>query len=232
MNSWEKDISSRFSLSQGQITSLHTLLDILVYHSDRNLTAVTSPKGIVDIHFKDSLFLLSLPELKKAENIVDIGSGAGFPGLPLAIANPFLKITFIESNMRKSEFIANTVSSLELDNCTVLNERAEIAGKSDLRESFDIAFARAVGPLPTILEYSLPLLKIGGSAIFQRGAREDNDEEQANAAILLGGRLNRILPVKPFSEAKNLHIWIFDKTGATPAKYPRKPGIPKKRPLK
>jgi len=231
--SWQDDLISDFTLSQDAIDPLERLLDLLSFANDRNLTTVRSESGIVNLHFRDSLNLINEPAFQAATEIVDVGSGAGFPGLPLAIAAPKKKFTLIESVSRKCEFIATAASDLGLKNVTVLNSRAEDAGRSSLRDHFDLALARAVGPFAVVIEYVMPLIRPDGSALLQRGAREDGDEETATAvAALLGGRLESFKSVRPYPEAANLHLWVFTKTSPTPDRFPRRPGMAKKRPLR
>ena len=229
---WQEDLKSRCGLRGRQIRLFEQLLDILVENADRNLTAVTSPDRIVDLHFRDSLSLLDFIKEGAAANIADIGSGAGFPGIPLAIALPESIFTLIESNGKKCSFLEATVSSLRLANVRILHSRAEAAARTTLRDSFDVALARAVGPLPVVLEYALPLLRSGGIALLQRGAREEGDESSASkVAPLLAGSLDFVKAVEPFPGSKNLNVWRFSKTGPTPSGFPRRPGMAKKRPL-
>lgn len=176
--------------------------------------------------------LLDFPEMIASNGVLDIGSGAGFPGLPLAIARPRKEFSLLEANRRKCEFIRQMVSRLALGNVNVINARAEDLARTEARESFDLALARAVASMPAVLEYSLPLVAVGGSAVLQRGRREEGDASlAASVAGSLGGQLDRIEPVRPYIEAENLNVWIFKKTDATPVKYPRRAGIPGKRPL-
>jgi 16S rRNA (guanine527-N7)-methyltransferase len=230
---WQDSLSRDYSLNNEQISSLESLLQLLIERSDRNLTAVTSPESIVNVHFRDSIALLDFSEVSDATSAIDIGSGAGFPGLPLAIARPDMKITLLESNQAKCSFLQEAITRANLDNTRVLLSRAEDAGRSELRDAFDISFARAVGPLPVSLEYSLPLVKPDGFAVLQRGATlEDEEVAAVSIAAKLNASLERILPVKPYPEAKNLHVWFIRKLGNTPSRFPRKPGIAKKRPLR
>ena len=229
---WIKELKADFNLDAAQTASLEKLLELLIAETDRNLTAVTSPDKIVDIHFRDSLFLSLFPETRASRKAVDVGSGAGFPGLPLAIALPDLSVSLIEARARKCEFIEKAIFAADITNAAVFSMRAEAAGRTGMRESFNVAFSRAVGSLGEVLEYCLPLLGIGGSALLQRGSRRAGDEEEAiHASEILGGKLGRIEQVSPYVGSKNLHIWVFRKTAATPESYPRRPGIARKRPL-
>ncbi|MHB8858481.1 MAG: 16S rRNA (guanine(527)-N(7))-methyltransferase RsmG [Thermoleophilia bacterium] len=230
--SWQSGLSADFRLTEEQIRAFERLLDILTAASDRNLTAVTGEEKIVEVHFRDSLSLTAFRELSAAANIVDIGSGAGFPGIPLAIALPEKRFSLIEANGRKCEFIESAVLELGVKNVQVINARAEEAGRTLLRDSFDLGLARAVGSLQLVIEYVMPLLKPSGSALLQRGAREEGDEAAAaSAARELGARLDSVTPVEPYPGSKNLNVWTIVKSVPTPERFPRRPGIAKKRPL-
>ncbi|MHB9112263.1 MAG: 16S rRNA (guanine(527)-N(7))-methyltransferase RsmG [Thermoleophilia bacterium] len=229
---WESEIASDYSLSVDQISKFRAFLDYLAGISDRNLTAVTGERKIVDFHFKDSLSLLSFEEFSKANEIVDVGSGAGFPGLPLAIAHPEKSFSLLESNSKKCDFIDVAVKLLELHNVKTIRSRSEESALGENRDRFDLAVARAVGSLAVVIEYVLPLVKPGGGALLQRGAREERDDISAAAvAGLLGGQLDRVEPVRPYPGSKNLHVWVLSKLVPTPKRFPRRPGMAKKRPL-
>lgn len=230
--SWQKELADDYSLDQPMVASLELLLRLLQEKADRNLTAVTSTASIIALHFRDSLALLTLPEVAAAESIVDIGSGAGFPGLPLAISRPGVSMTLVETNQGKCEFMADFVRRSGIANVTITAARAETVGRGDLRDHFDLALARAVGPLALTMEYAAPLVKTGGFLVLQRGETRPGDEPAAHAAAeALSLSLVRIEPMYPYPEAKNLHAWVFRKEGATASGFPRKPGIAKKRPL-
>lgn len=230
---WQQELAARYGMEPAQISRFQTLLEQLIAQGDRGLTAVSRPESIYRVHFLDSLWLLNLPEIRLAGSVVDIGSGAGLPGLPLAIALPATRVTMLEANHRKSAFIAAMIGRLGLANASVLAARAEDAGRTGLREAFDVALARAVGSLPEVLEYALPLIGLGGHALLQRGAREKGDDAAARAAAAqLGGELLRIEKAQPYPEASDLHIWVWKKAAATPDRYPRRAGMPRKRPLK
>lgn len=231
--SWQDDLSASFGLSEQQILAFERLQDMLAAPSGRNLTAVTGRERIVNVHFRDSLSLIAFRELGAAANIVDIGSGAGFPGIPLAIAFPEKNVTLVEANGKKCKFLESASRELGLKNVHPVHARAEEAGRSALRDSFDLALARAVGPLPLVLEYALPLIRTGGCALLQRGAREEGDEELAGGiALQLGARLDSVTAIESYPGSKNLNVWALVKSGATPERFPRRPGMAKKRPLK
>lgn len=230
--SWQNDLAHAYKLTPRQVTALESLVHHLELHADRGLTAVTERDNIIDIHLRDSLSLLALPETGPVMSVIDVGSGGGFPGLPLAIARPSVSFSLLESNSRKCIFIESCIDLLGLRNARVINSRAETAGHAETRESFDLALARALGPLPVVLELALPLVRPGGFLLMQRGGRRSGDEAVAlEVAPMLGGSLRRVVPVKPYPQARRLHVWVFEKQNTTPDCYPRRPGIPRKRPL-
>ncbi|MHB8792753.1 MAG: 16S rRNA (guanine(527)-N(7))-methyltransferase RsmG [Thermoleophilia bacterium] len=230
--SWESDIAADYSLSAGQTAKFRVFMEYLAGISDRNLTSVSGDEKIVDFHFRDSLSLLHFEEFAIAKEIVDVGSGAGFPGLPLAIARPDKSFSLMESNSKKCEFIEATVKLLDLRNVKTICSRAEESALGENRDLFDLALARAVGSLAVVIEYVLPLVKPGGYALLQRGAREEGDDASAAAiASLIGGRLDRVEAVHPYPGSKNLHVWVLSKLSPTPHRFPRRPGMAKKRPL-
>lgn len=190
-----------------------------------NLTAIEDDGEIDRKHILDSLSLLpSLPTNARA--LIDIGSGAGFPALPIAIARPDIAVTALEATAKKAAFIADAAAALSLPNVTVVNARAEDAGRDEnLRERFDVAVARAVALLPTLAEYALPFVKVGGRFIAMKAECED-PAAATSAVAALGGRY---LGASAVGEGRVLHL--FAKEHRTPAAYPRRAGIPKKRPL-
>lgn len=231
--SWQEELETDFGLNAAQTASFERLLELAGSDTAHSGTRISTPGRIVDLHFRDSLSLLAFPELRQADTVIDIGSGAGFPGLPLAIALPETRFELLEANGRKCAFISDAAADLGLENITATCARAEDAARTGLRESYDVALARAVGSLELVLEYAMPFLRPGGTALLQRGRRQDGDSDTAAAvAGLLGGKLDRVTPVEPYAEAKHLHIWVFHKTGTTPDRFPRRAGVARKRPLK
>lgn len=198
-----------------------------------NLTSVTDRNQIEIKHFLDSLSCLTAMHPRPGERIVDIGTGAGFPGIPIRIACSRVHLVLVESIGKKAQFVQHVVDQLELTNVVVINSRAEQVGKlPEYRESFDWAVARAVAVLPTLLEYLLPLVKVGGGAIAQKGDTAPAEAQSAADALeVLGGELEEIIPVELPSVTETRHLVVVLKTAATPAQYPRRPGVPGKRPL-
>lgn len=216
-----------------------------------NLTTVTRYEDVQLKHFLDSLTcLLSLPPpgadrgqrlpdvvpLSSKDSpllCIDVGTGAGFPGLPVKILRPALNMTLLESSSKKITFLEHLVKCLRLQGVELLWSRAEEAGQdAHHRERYDVVLARAVADLPVLVEYCLPLCRRGGCFVAQKGADIEDELERAQAAIhLLGGELRevKILHLAGLREPRSLVV--MDKVGHTPAKYPRRPGMPNKRPL-
>lgn len=195
-----------------------------------------SVSSIVDerawkVHVADSLTGLQIPELKGARRIADVGAGAGFPGLALAVALPKAQIDLIESISRKCAFMTRAIEAAKIANATVLNLRSEDLAASDARESYDIVTARAVGRLSTLAELASPLLKPNAVLIAWKGKRDEEEEQQlANAAAELAMSPEQILDVGAEAGSKHRHLHVIRKSGPTPASLPRKPGMAKKRP--
>lgn len=212
-------------------------IELTSWNQHRNLTRIIDPPGIRIKHFLDSLSCVLalratsalLPNLK----IVDVGSGAGFPGLPLKIVFPALRMTLVEATRKKCEFLEHVVQLLQLKGVTVLHARAEEIGRAAAhRERYDWAIARAVAPLPALLEYLLPLVRIGGFCLAQKGSTAAAEAQQATAALaVLGGSLMQLLPVELPGVAEPRFLVLVAKQAAAPAKYPRRAGLPAKRPL-
>jgi 16S rRNA (guanine527-N7)-methyltransferase len=196
-----------------------------------NLTAIADEPSIVTRHFLDSLRCAdswgSAPR-----SLVDIGAGAGFPGLPLKILRPELQLTMVESIAKKAAFLRHMVDMLALTNVDIVIARAEAAGRDPAqRERYDVAVARAVAELRVLAEYCLPLCQIGGRFLAPKGARIEDELQAALPAIAqLGGRLVAIEPVV-LPELEPRTLVIIEKINPTPPQYPRAPGVPAKRPL-
>lgn len=199
--------------------------------ADFNVTRITDPLDIEHFHFLDSLSLLSLPCFRSARRIVDVGSGAGMPALVLAIALD-AEVVALESQRKKCDFIERAASSLSLQNLVVHCSRAEDYGRGSGRESFDIAVSRAVAALPTVAEYSLPLLRVGGCMAAMKGAISDEELIRGEKALgILGGDQLEATKLEPFEDAENRWAYTAVKRRVTPGKYPRHAGVPTKKPL-
>lgn len=166
-------------------------------------------------------------------HIADIGTGAGFPGIPLKIIYPEMKLTLVESVGKKAEFCQHICEKLELTNVNLLVERAETAAlKPDIREQCDWAIARAVAALPVLVEYLLPFVRVGGFALAMKGENGPAEAQAAQAAVqLLGGRNYQLMPVALPGVKEERFLVVIEKISATPERYPRRVGIPAKRPL-
>jgi 16S rRNA (guanine527-N7)-methyltransferase len=176
----------------------------------------------------DSLVLLD--HLGDAQAVVDVGSGGGLPGLPLKIARPHLRVTLVEADQTKAAFLVKACAALGLDGVEVLARRAEDVGKDPLyRETYDVAVARALAPMPVLAELCLPLVRIGGRLLAQKTESEDLDIA-AHAIEILGGKLNRVVAA-PSASRRQGTVVIIDKIRTTPTAYPRRPGAPSRKPL-
>lgn len=217
---------------------------ILVHENAHvNLTAISEPASVQLLHFADSLTVVPAVDayvrliggdvaMLSTVRVLDVGSGAGFPGLPLAIMRPQVAVTLLEATGKKVAFLRRVADDLGLDNVTALNFRAEEAAHHPtLRGHIDIVLARAVARLPVLVEYCLPFVRLGGFMLaLKRGDIAEEVAEGARAATALGGTLGAITPVAVPGLESHLLIRI-DKTGETPARYPRYPGVPSKNPL-
>jgi 16S rRNA (guanine527-N7)-methyltransferase len=196
-----------------------------------SVSSVTDPRRAWQVHVADSLTGLEVPELAKARRIADIGSGAGFPGLALAIALPNAQLDLIESVGRKCEFIQHAIDTVGIPNAIVLNARSEELAATDRRDSYDAATARAVGRLSTLAELASPLLKENGILVAWKGKRDGDEEQQLeNAAMQLAMQPERILDVGDQAGSKHRHLHVLRKSAPTPPELPRRPGMAKKRP--
>lgn len=199
-----------------------------------NLTAVTDLHGIEVKHFLDSLTCLQGMGPGPAGRMIDVGTGAGFPGLPLKIVFPRLELTLVESIGKKVEFCRHVVRSLRLEGVEIVHDRVERIGhQSEHRGVYDWALARAVASMPVLVEYILPLLKLGGRGIIQKGDMGPAEAHTAEGALrILGGRVDQLIPIELPTVVECRYLVVVVKNAATPDKYPRRPGIPGKRPLK
>ncbi len=223
--------AEKFELSGRQIELLELFLDrLLETNKSFNLTSVRDPETAWHKHVLESLALARFLDGRK--RVADIGSGGGLPGIPLAIIMPETCFTLVEATGKKALFLEKIAAALELTNLTVLAERAENAGHApDLRETFDAAVARAVGGLAELVELAVPLLRAGGILLAVKGERAESEiRDAARAFAELRSELTDVAELLPEGGAGG-RVTVIRKLGASPGKYPRKPGIPKKRPL-
>ena len=207
--------------------------ELLEWNQKFNLTAIRDTESIRTKHFLDSFSCVLAWKASPPNHLIDVGTGAGFPGIPLKILYPNLKLTLVESVRKKVMFCQHIVSLLGLEPVNVLQARAEDLGQDPQnRERFDWAVARAVANLNVLSEYLIPLVKVGGAMLAQKGESGPAEAQSAEEAMkLLGGKLRQLIPVKLPGVADDRYLVVVDKVAATPPKYPRKPGVPGKQPL-
>jgi len=206
------------------------LKELLAWNQKFNLTSITDPGEIRLKHFEDSLALLQILKLTD-ESVVDIGAGAGFPGIPLKIVCPDIKLTLVEATRKKAEFLKHLVAKLTLKEVAVLWGRAEEIAKNK-REAFDLAVSRAVAKLNILSEYCLPFVKIGGQFIAYKEEKVGAEAASAQKAIeRLGGKIKAIIKVKLPNSDLTRSLVLIEKIAPTPPAFPRRPGMAKKNPL-
>ena len=222
-----------FHFSVEQLEQFFAYMNLLIEWNEKmNLTAIVEPNEIILKHFIDSITILK--EIDNNSKIIDVGTGAGFPGVPLSIMNPTLKITLADSLNKRLIFLQEVVNQLGLKNIEKIHARAEELGKNKkYRENFDVATSRAVANLSTLSEYLIPLVKVGGKIISMKAGGAQEEIEAAKKAIkILGGKIEGIEEFKlPQTEIERTII-LIKKEEHTPNKYPRKAGVPSKEPIK
>jgi 16S rRNA (guanine527-N7)-methyltransferase len=208
---------------------LHTVLELLA--EERASVSSVVDQRAWEVHVVDSLTGLEVPALREAGRIADIGAGAGFPGLVLAVALPEAQVDLVESVGRKCEFMRHAIATAGIPNATVLNTRSEDLASGAGRDSYDAVTARAVGRLSTLAELASPLLKPDAVLVAWKGKRDEDEEQQlGRASEDLTMRPQRVLDVGNRAGSAHRHLHVIRKSGPTPANLPRKPGIAKKRP--
>ncbi len=207
--------------------------ELLVWNAQFNLSAIRFAEEIETKHFMDSLSLLPTLQQYRVHSLVDVGTGAGFPGIPLKIIDSSLHLVLVESVEKKAAFCRHILQSLDLKDAEVVVNRAESLGQNKTyREQFDCAVARAVATLPVLLEYLLPLVHVGGLVIAQKSAAVEDEIRQAkNACAILGGGAMQVEPVTIPGLGAERNLVIIEKVKSTPAMYPRRVGLPAKKPL-
>lgn len=207
------------------------MVNLLEWNEKINLTAITDENEIIIKHFIDSLTIYKY--VCGCENLIDIGTGAGFPGIPLKIVDEKVKITLLDSLNKRIIFLEEIIKQIKLKNINAIHLRAEEAGiNKEYRQKYDIATSRAVANLSTLVEYMLPFIKVGGKCICMKGANIEQELEESKKAIkVLGGEIEKIEKITIPDTDYIRNIIIIKKVAETPNKYPRKAGKPSKEPI-
>jgi 16S rRNA (guanine527-N7)-methyltransferase len=229
-------LAARHRLGAAAASQIERILEALAAEPDPH-TTVAQPEAALEVHVADALSGLDIDDLRAARRIADIGAGAGFPGLPLAIALPQAQVDLVESASRKTAVIERLIRAGKVGNSRSLTTRAEELGGvppalGGGREAYDAVTARAVGPLAVLVEYAAPLLREGGVLVAWKGARDAREESAgARAAAQVGMAVEAVLAVQPFPASENRHLHVYRKVAPTPTGFPRRPGMARKRPL-
>jgi 16S rRNA (guanine527-N7)-methyltransferase len=219
---------ARWRLDPPATEQLAALLEVL--EDPAAPTAVRRRAEAADAHLADSLVALELDAVQSARTIADLGSGAGFPGLALAVALPAARVALVESVERKCAFLRRALRAAGLDNADVVHARAEEWGAG--AGAHDLVTARALATLPVLVEYAAPLLELGGALVAWKGRRDRREEAAgARAAAEVGLEPIEVRRVRPYRGAQDLNLYVFGKAAATPPRFPRRPGMARKRPL-
>ncbi len=221
-------------LNEKQLAMFETYYEMLVEKNKvMNLTAITEKNEVIDKHFIDSISLKKAMDVTKPVKVLDLGTGAGFPGIPLKIAYPNLQVMLLDSLNKRIKFLQEVIEELSLEEIDAIHGRAEdYAKQSGYREQFDICVSRAVANLATLSEYCLPYVKQGGCFIsYKSGAVQEELEQSKKAIKELGGRVKEVIPfVLPDTDIERTFV-VIEKVKQTPRKYPRKAGLPSKEPI-
>lgn len=226
------ELKNKFNLSENQIGQFEKYYELLIEWNNKfNLTAITKKEDVILKHFYDSL--TSLNYINNSSKIIDVGTGAGFPGIPLKIANNTFDVTLVDSLGKRVNFLNEVIRELKLDNINAIHGRAEDLGKNpEYREKYDVAISRAVANLSTLSEYLLPFVKVGGVAICMKGPNISEELEKGKKAIkILGGEIEKIDNFSLENGADIRNIIIVKKIKNTTKAYPRKAGMPSKEPI-
>lgn len=223
------EIARRHRLAEPSVRTLGALLDALAGDPDAP-TAIRDRRRAVDAHVADALVALDVPAVRDAGTIADVGAGAGFPGMALAAAVPAARVALVEATQRTCSFLVELARAAGIANARVVCERAEAWGGG--RGAHDAVTVRAVASLAVVLEYAAPLLRVGGTVVAWKGRREPGEEATAvRAAAELGLELEAVSRVGPFPGAEHRHLHVYVKRLPTPERFPRRPGMARKRPL-
>lgn len=212
--------------------------ELIVWNQKFNLTAITDYEQVQIRHFADSLSVLLAEEVRRVLDrpkvrVIDVGSGAGFPGIPLKLVYPGICLVLLEATGKKVTFLEHVIQHLGLRQATAIKARAEELGhEPDHRAGYDLVLARAVADMAVVAEYTLPFCRLGGWVVAQKGEAGPAEAWAAEKTIkLLGGELRRVLPVELPALPENRSLVLVEKVSSTPKDYPRRPGVPSKRPL-
>ena len=222
------------SLTDKQIEQFLIYYELLTeWNSFMNLTAITEYEDVLKKHFVDSVSLIQAVDVRKELTLIDVGTGAGFPGLALKIAYPELKVTLLDSLQKRIQFLDAVIEKLGLEGIETIHGRAEdFAKPQKLRESFDLCVSRAVANLSTLSEYCLPFVKVGGYFIPYNSEKIAQEKEEAEKALeLLGGKFERQVEFMLPSSDIYRNLFVIKKVKETPKKFPRKAGLPAKEPI-
>lgn len=219
-----------FELSENQISQFEKYFNILVSENQKyNLTAITEPTEVVIKHFIDSV--LPIAQLKTNSTVIDVGSGAGFPGVPLKILHPDLKVTLIDSLQKRVNFLNMVISELGLQNISAFHYRAEDYAQIK-REYFDYALSRAVAAIPTLSEYLIPFVKKGGEVLMYKGTKVNEEISAGEKAIkTLGGKIKKVLEYNLEDVDSKRYVLVIKKINNTNKIYPRGKNLPKNKPI-
>jgi 16S rRNA (guanine527-N7)-methyltransferase len=224
-------LAERWELDQRACLKLLELLE-LVRDDPRAATSVRDPARAAQAHVADSLSALPLLDAAGAGRVADLGSGAGFPGLPVALARPALEVDLVESARRKCEFLRNAARRLDATGVRVVNRRAEEWALEAGRDRYDAVLVRALGSLPELVEYAAPLLALGGRLIAWKGRRDADEEDRGSAAAdALGMRPVQVVRAEPYRGSRDHYLHLYEKVRVTPERFPRRPGMARKRPV-
>lgn len=216
-----------------QLEQFYKYMELLLQWNQKiNLTAITDQKEIIIKHFIDSITISKY--IKQNENLLDVGTGAGFPGIPIKIIRPDIKITLLDSLNKRINFLDDVINQLKLENIYTVHARIEEFGQNKkYREKFDNVTSRAVANLSVLSEYMIPLTKIGGKCICMKGSEIVEELEESKSSIkILGGKIKNIDEFKLPETDIGRNVIIIEKQNKTPSKFPRKPGTPTKEPIK
>lgn len=235
LDSFQKDLDElQISLNEKQLVQFMKYYELLIeWNKVMNLTAITDFNEVMKKHFIDSLSLVKAYDLTKSAAVIDIGTGAGFPGIPLKIAFPDLKITLLDSLNKRVNFLQTVIDELSLDGVVAVHGRAEdLARKDKLREQYDLCISRAVANLATLSEYCLPYVKVGGLFISYKSEKIAEERIAAKHAIsVLGGEAEKQIEFMIPNSDIYRNLFVIRKYKETPGKYPRKAGLAAKEPL-